>query len=91
VGEHEKAALYLLGVGAALAVGKLLASDEVLSLRLVVGRALVGAIMSLPAGLILLTVPDIHPLALVALGAGIGIAGEQALEKWLCAKMGVNK
>ncbi len=81
MGEHEKAALYLLGVGAALAVGKLLASHEVLSVRLVIGRALVGAIMSLPAGLVLLTVPDINPLALVAVGAGIGIIGEQALEK----------
>lgn len=91
MGEHEKAALYLLGVGAALAVGKLLASNEPLTWRLVIGRALVGAIMSLPAGLILLTVPDIHPLALVAVGAGIGIIGEQALEGWLCDKLGVKR
>ena len=88
---HEKAALYLLGIGAAVSIGKLLASSEKLTLRLVLGRALVGAVMSLPAGLLLLTVPDLHPLALLSMGAAIGIMGEQWLEGWLHNKLGASK
>lgn len=84
--EHERGALYLIGIGIAISVGKLLNSKEPLSLRLVLGRVLVGAVMSLPAGAVLLMVPDLNPLATIGLGAAIGILGEQYLEavvnKW---------
>ena len=77
----------MIGIGAALAVGKLLSSQEQITFRLMFGRALVGGILSLPAGLLLLTVPDINPLALVAAGAALGILGEQGVERWISDKL----
>jgi hypothetical protein len=83
--------LYLIGIGSALAIGRLLASSERITFRLMVGRALVGGILSLPAGLLLLTVPNLNPLALVAAGAALGILGEQGVERWLSSKLGVQR
>lgn len=89
--DPERGALYLIGIGSALAIGRLLASSERITFRLMVGRALVGGILSLPAGLLLLTVPNLNPLALVAAGAALGILGEQGVERWLSSKLGVQR
>ena len=73
----------LVATGAALGLGKLLVSDEVLTPRVVIGRTLLGCGTSTVAGVGLIWIPDLHPLALVAVGSALGIVGASALEVWL--------
>lgn len=78
--DETKSIWLLLGIGALIAMGKLLAGDEKITLRLAVGRIILGSATSLVAGMLLLQIPDISPLALVATGSALGIAGSQAVE-----------
>jgi hypothetical protein len=87
--EHERSLWTLLVLGAAIGLGKLLASDERLSARLILGRALLGSAVSLIAGVALVQVPDISPLALCGIGSALGIVGAQYLE--LLLKRKANK
>ncbi|MCU3058714.1 P2 family phage major capsid protein, partial [Enterobacter hormaechei subsp. steigerwaltii] len=48
-------------MGAMIALGKLLNSNETITPRLVLGRVIVGGGLSLIAGVALYFVPDIHP------------------------------
>ncbi len=81
--EHDRSLVVLLAVGAAIALGKLLVSDEVISKRLIIGRAILGSASSALAGLALLQFPAMPPLALIALGSAMGIVGAQFIELWL--------
>lgn len=82
-------------IGAVLGLGKLLASDEVLTVRLVIGRVLLGSGASTIAGVGLIWMPDLHPLALVAVSAALGIIGSAAIEaglrKYFAAKLGLKR
>lgn len=69
--------------GGLIALGKLLNSDEPITLRLVAGRVIVGAGLSVIAGVALYFVPNIHPLALLGFGSGLGILGQNVVEAWL--------
>lgn len=85
---HEtKESLSILGLliitGAAWGLGKLLVSDEQLTARLIIGRVLLGSCTSTVAGIGLIWIPDMHPLALLAVGSALGIAGATAVEAWL--------
>ena len=75
--EYEKGALTLAVMGALIALGKLLSSNEPVTARLAIGRVIVGSALSVAAGSALYLVPELHPLAL------LGIAGYQAVEVWL--------
>ncbi|MFK7090475.1 holin [Chromobacterium violaceum] len=81
--EHEKGMLALLVVGAGIGLGKLLVSNEQITPRLAVGRAILGSGTSTVAGIALMQFPDLPLPALVGLGAGLGILGAQYLEAWL--------
>ena len=81
--EYEKGFIALAVMGALIALGKLLNSDEPITLRLVAGRVIVGSGPSLIAGVALYFVPDIHPLALAGFGSALGILGQNAVEAWL--------
>lgn len=70
----------LLIVGASIALGKLLAGDDPITLRLAAGRIILGSASSLVAGMLLLQIPDISPLALLGTGSALGIAGAQFVE-----------
>jgi hypothetical protein len=83
VNNDTKAFLMLVGTGAMVALGKLLSSDEKFSLRLYVGRIITGSATSLVAGLLLLQIPDIAPIALLAAGSALGIAGSQMVEVFM--------
>ena len=85
--EYEKGFIALALMGALIALGKMLNSDEPITLRLVLGRVIVGGGLSLIAGVALYFVPDIHPLALLGFGSVLGIAGQHVVEAWL-RKMG---
>lgn len=86
--EHEKNLYTLLAMGALIALGKVLASNEKITLRLVAGRVILGSAISTAAGAALIQFPDISPVAINGLGAGLGILGYQFCEMWLRRKLG---
>ena len=87
--EYEKGFIALVLMGALIALGKMLNSEEPITLRLVLGRVIVGSALSLAAGVALYFVPDIHPLALAGIGSALGILGLNGVEAWL-RKKGIN-
>ncbi|MBA7857467.1 phage holin family protein [Enterobacter sp. RHBSTW-00901] len=87
--EYEKGFIALALMGALIALGKMLNSNEPITLSLVLGRVIVGSALSLTAGVALYFVPDIHPLALAGIGSALGILGLNGVEVWL-RKKGIN-
>ena len=70
----------LAGIGAAIGLGKLLASEEHLTARLVIGRALIHGGFGCTAGAATLLFPTADPLVMFGLAAGIASLGNSALE-----------
>lgn len=83
MGEDTKAIWLLILTGGMIALGKLLAGDEKLTVRLAVGRIILGSATSLVAGMLLLQIPHISPLALLGTGSALGIAGAQVVESMM--------
>ncbi|EAR7143831.1 holin, partial [Salmonella enterica] len=81
--DYEKGFIALAIMGALIALGKMLNSDEPITARLVLGRVIVGSALSVAAGVALYFVPDIHPLALAGIGSALGILGLNGVEAWL--------
>ncbi|MBR8161965.1 phage holin family protein [Burkholderia vietnamiensis] len=78
--EHEKTFLELIIMGALIGIAKLLVSSEQLTFRVIVGRALLGSATSMVAGIALLQIPNLDPLALLGIGSALGIVGSQYIE-----------
>ncbi|NUX55908.1 holin [Paraburkholderia youngii] len=78
--EHEKELVILFCLGAVIGLGKLMVGGEPMSLRLVVGRMIVGAGLSASAGAVLMVFQDMPPTALVGIASAIGILGQSVLE-----------
>lgn len=81
--EHERSLAYLVAIGLALAIGKLLVSKEPVTWRIVVGRSIIGCGLTLAAGAALAVVPGLSTMGLLGIGSGLGILGTGALEKVL--------
>ena len=81
--DHEKNLLLLIVIGASIGFAKLLVSGEELTWRLMIGRTILGAATSTIAGAIILQIPDINPLALIAIASALGILGSTFIENWL--------
>lgn len=77
-------------VGGLIAIGQLLASQERLTPRIVIGRALSSIGLAVSAGGILLWISDPHPLALIGLSAGLASLGTSFLERFLQKKFGIT-
>ena len=86
--EHEKNLLLLIVIGACIGFAKLLVSDEKLTWRLMIGRTILGAATSTVSGAIVLQIPDINPLALIAIASALGILGSTFIEAWLRRQAG---
>ncbi|HDR9033736.1 holin [Burkholderia vietnamiensis] len=84
--EHEKTFLELIVMGALIGIAKLLVSSEQLTFRVIVGRALMGSATSMVAGIALLQIPNLDPLALLGIGSALGIVGSQYIEIMLRRK-----
>ena len=84
--EPERSIVGLTILGMMIALGKLLASDEVLTLRLIVGRSILGSATSLIAGVVLIQIPAVPPLVLYGIGSALGIAGAQVVEAYFKRK-----
>lgn len=78
--EPEKTILEMIAMGALIGVAKLLVGNEALTLRLVVGRAVLGSATSMVAGIVLVQIPNLDPLALLGIGSALGIVGSQYIE-----------
>ena len=78
---NDKTLITLASVGAAIAFGKLLVGGEKVTLRLIAGRLIIGAGLSMAAATALMMVPNVPPIALVGLGSALGILGQSFLEK----------
>ncbi|QBY56165.1 phage holin family protein [Cupriavidus oxalaticus] len=81
--DHERNLYMLLVMGALIGLGKLLVSDDPITLRLILGRAVLGAATSMVAGVGLMQFPGMPPMALYGVGCALGIVGSQYLEVWL--------
>ncbi|ATM78688.1 holin [Serratia fonticola] len=81
--EHEKTLWWLMILGALIAVGKALTSDEPITPRLFIGRVILGTGTAMAAGAALIWVPGLPVIGVVGLGAALGITGHQIVELWL--------
>jgi len=86
--DHEKTLMQLLLIGAVIALGKVLASNEKITPRLIAGRVILGSAISVAAGAAMVQFPDMSPLAVNGVGAGLGILGYQFCEMWLRRRLG---
>lgn len=72
-------------IGGMIGVAKLLAGNEAITLRKVIGRALLGTGSSLIAGLIMIPHPQAPALVIVGAAALLGILGHSLIE-WIVVK-----
>ena len=78
---NEESLLVKIGlVGFILGIAKLLAGDEAITWRKVVGRSLLGTGSSLIAGLIMIPHPNAPQLVVVGAAALLGILGHSLIE-----------
>ncbi|MGL5421910.1 MAG: holin [Serratia fonticola] len=74
-------------IGAIIAFGKMMLSGEKITLRLLIGRVILGSAVAQVAGLALLHFDNPHPLALIGIASALGITGhtavEEAVKHWL--------
>jgi hypothetical protein len=79
--EHPEGFLAILaGIGATVGLGKLLASEEQLTARKVIGRALVHGGFGCTAGAIGLLFPSADPIMMFGVAAGFASLGNSAIE-----------
>ncbi|CAG9256021.1 phage holin family protein [Paraburkholderia caribensis] len=78
--EHEKTILELIIMGALIGVAKVLVGSETLTFRLILGRAVLGSATSMVAGIVLVQIPNLDPIALLGIGSALGIVGSQYIE-----------
>lgn len=81
--QREALALAILFavVGMIFTVGQLLVSKEVLTLRIIIGRCISTAGLSMAAGLVLLIFPGAPLIAQIGVAAALGALGTSALER----------
>ncbi|GAM52740.1 phage holin [bacterium endosymbiont of Mortierella elongata FMR23-6] len=74
-------------MGAAIGIGQLLSGGEKITARLIIGRMIVGAGLSVAASSALTLLPELPAIAITGLGAALGILGqsylEWAVQRWL--------
>lgn len=68
-------------VGAAFGIGQLLASQETITVRLAVGRALISGVLGIAAGTALTFFPNLPIPALAGIAAALAAIGVAGVEK----------
>jgi hypothetical protein len=79
--EQIESALLFASVGMAIGLGQLMASNEVLTVRIIVGRALSTAGIATAAGAVLVLVPDLPLIGQIGVAAGLASLGTSGLER----------
>lgn len=81
-------ALLFCAIGMLTGLGQLLASKEVLTWRIVVGRCLSTAGIAMAAGVILLIVPGLPLIAQIGVASALASLGTSGLERLLQRAIG---
>lgn len=79
--EQVANALLFALVGILVGLGQLLASEEALTMRLVIGRALSIGGLAMAAGVVLVWMPDAPMLGLYGVAAALASLGTSGLER----------
>lgn len=79
--EQIEYALLFAVVGITIGLGQLLASEEKLTVRIVIGRALSTAGIAVAAGSVLVLVPDLPLIGQLGVAAGLASLGTSGLER----------
>lgn len=87
----ERFVAILATIGAAIGLGKLLNSDEKITPRLVIGRAVVNAGIGAGAGAGTLLFPAADPIVLYGLAAGLASLGTSGVEMLLRKRLGADQ
>ena len=77
-------------IGIITALGQLLASEEKLTCRIIIGRTLSSVGLAISSGAIMLWFTNPHPLALIGVSAGVASLGTSFLERIIQKKLGIN-
>ena len=80
--DDEKLLVKIGLIGFMIGIAKLLAGDEAITWRKVIGRALLGTGSSLIAGLVMIPHPNASQLVVVGAAALLGILGHSFIE-WI--------
>ena len=79
--EHLASSFLFLLVGVSIGIGQLLAGNERLTLRLLVGRALSTGGLAMAAGVVLVWVPELSMVGQIGVAAGLASLGTSGLER----------
>lgn len=79
--EQIASALLFAGVGISIGVGQLLASKEVLTIRIIIGRSLSTGGIAIAAGSALVWLPDLPLLGQLGIAAALASLGTSGLER----------
>ena len=77
-------------IGIITALGQLLASEEKLTCRIIIGRSLSSVGLAISSGAVMLWFTNPHPLALIGVSAGVASLGTSFLERLIQKKLGIN-
>ena len=77
-------------IGIITALGQLLASEEKLTCRIIIGRTLSSVGLAISSGAIMLWFTNPHPLALIGVSAGAASLGTSVLERIIQKKLGIS-
>jgi hypothetical protein len=83
ISDEVKGVVSMLTVGGLVGLGQLLASKEVLTPRIIIGRVLSSAGLGATASIIVVFIPDVPIYAQFGLAAAMASLGTSALEKLL--------
>ena len=79
--DHLASSFLFSMVGVTIGLGQLLAGNERLTLRLLVGRALSTGGLAMAAGVILVWVPELSLVGQIGVAAGLASLGTSGLER----------
>ena len=79
--DHLASSFLFSMVGVAIGLGQLLAGNERLTLRLLVGRALSTGGLAMAAGVVLVWVPELSMVGQIGVAAGLASLGTSGLER----------
>ena len=77
-------------IGIITALGQLLASEEKLTCRIIIGRTLSSVGLAISSGAVMLWFTNPHPLALIGISAGAASLGTSFLERLIQKKLGIS-
>lgn len=79
--DHLVSSFLFLLVGISIGIGQLLASNERITSRLLIGRALSTGGLAMAAGVVLVWVPELSMVGQIGVAAGLASLGTSGLER----------